>query len=109
MKFHELCLHDWGEGRMYLESIGLRYIQTGAVLVDGWIETVYRLHEHFDIGCRTTSTQCDREMLGLVACTIVDLGEALQHREIEWHCFPRRKHPIHIGYNQMDHRCGPSS
>jgi hypothetical protein len=94
---------------MRLESIGLRHIQAGSVLVDGWIETMYRLHEHFDIGCRTTSTQRDGWVLGLVASTVVDLSEALQHREIKWRCFPRRQHTIHIGHNQTDHRCGPST
>jgi hypothetical protein len=50
---------------------------------------MYRLHKHFDIGGRTPSTQGDRKVLGLVVCTVVDLGEALQHREIEWRCFTK--------------------
>src|SRR5262249_32375318 len=80
---HELGLHDWGGGRMRLESIGLRHIQAGSGFVDGWIETMYRLHEHFEIGWTASSTQGSCCGLWLVAGTVVDLSEALQHREIK--------------------------
>ena len=91
---------------MRLESIGLRYIQAGAVLVDGWIETVYRLHEHFDIGRRTTSTQRDRWVLGSWRARSLTSARRCSTAKSNGAASTRRKHPIHIGDNQTDHGCG---
>ena len=94
---------------MRLESVWLRHIQAGTVLVDGRIEAMNSLHEDFDIGCGATGTQGDRCASGVVAGAIVACRKTLQHSKIEWRRFARRDYPIYVDYNQTNHHWKPSS
>ena len=89
---------------MPFEAVGLGDEQTGAVFVDRRREAVNGLHEHFDVWCRTTSTQRNGRTRRLVAGAVVALSKPLQHGKIERCRFAWGEHTIDVDDNQPQHR-----
>jgi hypothetical protein len=79
-----------------LEAIWHRAIQTRAVFVDGRIITVDSLHEHFDIRNGTPGAQSHRRVSRILAGTVVEFCQPLQHRKIERGRFPMREHTVDV-------------
>src|SRR5262245_51822747 len=103
VELHVLHMHGGGEAGMPPETVRRRNVQPSTVLVDGRIEAVDNLHEHFDIGRRATGAQGDRWTRWIVTGAVVDLSESLQHGTIKRRGFAQREDAIDVDDKQTDH------